>query len=85
MKIAKNKRVMMKYESEALKFATNLYFHEQQKEGDRKSAKECEKITKLRYSGVGPTARTIIRYVNAYHLVGTSPLKVGSPGDIPPE
>ena len=61
MKIAKIKRVMMKFESNALKFATNLYFGEQQKKEDRKLAKECEKITKLRYSGVGPTARTIIR------------------------
>ena len=41
------------------------------------------KKIKKRYSGEGPCARTITRYANQYHLVDSSPLKVGKPSEIP--
>ena len=82
MKKSMNKRAMKKYKDEALKAATKLYRDEQQKENGM-SAKEVEKKIKIRYSGEGPCARTITRYVNQYHLVATSPLKVGKPSEIP--
>ena len=75
MKKAANTRAMKKYKDEALKAATKLYRDEQQKENGM-SAMEVEKKNKIRYSGEGPCARTITRYVNQYHLVDTSPLKV---------
>ena len=71
MKKSMNKRAMKKYKDEALKAATKLYRDEQQKENGM-SAKEVEKKIKKRYSGEGPCARTITRYVNQYHLVATS-------------
>jgi hypothetical protein len=82
MKLAANKRVMKKYKDEALKVATKLYRDEQQKENGM-SAKEVEKKIKMCYSGEGPCARTITRYVNQYHLVDSSPLKVGKLSEIP--
>jgi hypothetical protein len=83
MKIAKNKRAMTKFGAKALKAATALY-HEEQKKENGMSAKEVEKKIKLRFYGEGPNAQSIMRYVNEYHLVGTSPLKNGFPGEIPP-
>ncbi len=82
MKIAANKRVMKKYKDEALKAATKLYQDEQQKENGM-SAMEVERRIKKRYSGEGPCARMIMRYINQYRLVDSSPLKVGKPSEIP--
>ena len=44
---------------------------------------QIEKKVKREFGGVGPSAITICRYVNA-NLQGMSPLKVGVKGDIPP-
>ncbi len=38
---------------------------------------------KKTHDGVGPSARSIRRYVNEYLLVDSSPLKHGNPGTIP--
>ncbi len=83
MKKAKNKRAMKKFSDTALKAATALY-HDEQKKENGMSAKQVERMIKARFSGEGPCARSITRYVNEYKLVGTSPLKNGRPGEIPP-
>ncbi len=69
---------MKKFSWDKLKAATILYHNEQQKE-DGILAKEVEKKTKAPFSGKGPCARSITWYVNKYHLVNTSLLKVRSP------
>ena len=74
---------MKTYSDTALKAATALY-HEEAKKENGMSAKQVESIINARFSGEGPSARSITRYVNEYHLVGTSPLKNGRPGEIPP-
>jgi hypothetical protein len=84
MKKAKNKRAMKKFSDTALKAATALYHDEQTKKENGMSAKQVERMIKARFSGEGPCARSITRYVNEYKLVGTSPLKNGRPGEIPP-
>ena len=76
MKKAKNKRAMKKFSDTALKAATALY-HDEQKKENGMSAKQVERMIKARFSGEGPCARSITRYVNEYKLVGTSPLKNG--------
>ena len=83
MKKAKNNRAMKKFGNKALKAATALY-HEEQKKENGMSVKEVERKIKARFSGEGLCARSITRYVNKYHFVGTSPLKNGRPGEILP-
>jgi hypothetical protein len=48
------------------------------------SAKETQQMVRKRFDGTGPSDRTIVRYINENKLVGASPVKPGSPGDIPP-
>ena len=83
MKKAKNKRAMKTYSDTALKAATALY-HEEQKKENGMSAKQVERIINAQFLGEGPCGQSITHYVNEYHLVGTSPLKNGRPGEIPP-
>ena len=46
---------------------------------NRMSADEVEAAIKKRFSGTGPSAQSITRYVNEYKLVGVSPVRRGSP------
>ena len=80
-----NKKLDSAHYSAALKTATKMYYEELQKpKGEiRLSAEEVEKIIKARFDEIGPSARTITRYVNDYSLVGSSPVKRGSPGTLP--
>ena len=48
------------------------------------SSEEIHQLMSKRFNGTAPGARTIRRYVNDYKLVGVSPVKQGSPGNIPP-
>ena len=48
------------------------------------SSEEIHQLMSKRFDGTAPGARTIRRYVNDYKLVGVSPIKQGSPGNIPP-
>ena len=77
-KLRVNKIKVAKFYSMALKYATTEY----SKQG-KKSAKNVEKETKKKFNGVGPTDRTITQYANEQQLVGISPLKVGTKGNIP--
>ena len=80
-----NKKLDSAHYLAALKTATKMYYEELQKpKGEiRLSAEEVEKIIKARFDEIGPSARTITRYVNDYSLVGSSPVKHGSPGTLP--
>ena len=80
-----NQKKRAKYESAAVKQATKMYYDELQKpEGEVKlSAREIEKVVRKRFNGVGPSARTITRYVNEYSLVNSSPVRRGNPGLLP--
>jgi len=82
-KTSTNKQKIDKWKSAALKAATLMYHNELQKENGM-SAEQVEQVIRKRYSGTGPSARTIIRYVVEYKLVNMSPVKRGSPGNIPP-
>jgi hypothetical protein len=86
IKVVRNKKKTEQWKSKALKAATLMYHTEQQKKEDtvgRMSADEVEAAIKTRFAGTGPSARTITRYVNEYKLIGVSPVRRGSPGDIP--
>lgn len=41
------------------------------------SAETIAKQIRVEYGNIGPSSRTITRYVNEYKLVGLAPLKVG--------
>jgi hypothetical protein len=88
IKVVRNKKKTEQWKSNALKAATLMYHTEQQKEeaveNRRMSADEVEAAIKNRFSGTGPSARTITRYVKKYKLIGVLPVRRGSPGDIPP-
>lgn len=75
------------HKANAFKRATKLYHDELQKSGDhlkeKKSAEKIAEAVKLQFDGVGPSARTIRRYVNEYSLVNSSPLVKGNPGLLP--
>ena len=82
MKSINNAKKTETVKSNALKAATKLFHAEQQKENGM-SSKQVAAAIKKRYSGLGPSSRSITRYVNKYNLVGVSPVKRGSPGQIP--
>ena len=93
IKVVGNKKKTEQWKSKALKAATLMYHTEQQKKEavdgaencvNRMSADEVGAAIKKRFSGTGPSARSITRYLNEYKLVGVSPVRRGSPGDIPP-
>ena len=80
-KVQVNKLATSDFEKRALKRATKWYARERNIPGGL-SSYQIEKKVKQEYSGVGPHATTIRRYVNA-NLQGFSPLKIGVRGDIP--
>ena len=80
-KVRVNKLAMSDFAKRALKRATKWYARERNIPGGL-SSYQIEKKVKLEYSGVGPNASTIRRYVNA-NLQGMSPLKIVVKGDIP--
>jgi hypothetical protein len=80
-KVRVNKLVMSDFAKRALKRATKWYAREQNIPGGL-SSYQIKKKVKLEYSGVGPNASTIRRYVNV-NLQGMSPLKIVVKGDIP--
>mgnify|MGYP006174168377 FL=1 len=82
-KVRVNKLAMSDFAKRALKRATKWYARERNIPGGL-SSYQIEKKVKLEYSGVGPNASTIRRYVNA-NLQGMTPLKIGVKGDIPPD
>ena len=98
IKVVQNKKKTEQWKSKALKAATLMYHTEQQKKEavdgvlriencvNRMSADKVEAAIKKRFSGTGPSARSITCNVNKYKykLVGVSPVRRGSPGDIPP-
>lgn len=60
----------------ALQRATSLY--DEPAGTDKKvSAETIAKQIRVEYGNIGPSSRTITRYVNEYKLVGLAPLKVG--------
>ena len=63
-----------------MKHATLWFAEEKQKRNGLSALKVSERI-KLKYGGVGPSECTIHRYVRD-NLVGTSPLKKGTKGNI---
>ena len=81
-KVRVNKLAMSDFAKHALKRAKKWYARERNIPGGL-SSYQIEKKVKLEYSGVGPNASTIRRYVSA-NLQGMSPLKIGVKGDIPP-
>ena len=84
-KAVKNRKASDSHYTMALKRATRLYYEELQKPEaeERKSAYSIEKDVKQQFDGVGPSARTITRYVNENCLVNASPVKRGNPGYLP--
>ena len=48
------------------------------------SSEEIHQLMSKRFDGTAPGAQMIRLYVNEYKLVGVLPVKLGSPGDIPP-
>lgn len=82
IKSINNAKKVEAVKSKALKAATTLFHAEQQKENGMSAEQVAAAINK-RYSDLGPCSRSITRYVNEYKLVGVSPVKRGSPGDIP--
>jgi hypothetical protein len=80
-KVRVNKLATSDFAKCALKRATKWYARERNIPGGL-SSYQIKKKVKQEYSGVGPHATTIRRYVNA-NLQGFSPLKIGVRGDIP--
>ena len=80
-KVRVNKLATSDFAKRALKRTTKWYARERNIPGGL-SSYQIEKKVKQEYSGVGPHATTIRRYVNA-NLQGFSPLKIGVRGDIP--
>jgi hypothetical protein len=78
-----NKKRLQRHLSAATKRATTLYYEEQKKGKDGMTATQISTMVKKAYGGVGPSARSITRYVNEYSLVACSPLKCGSLGSLP--
>ena len=64
-----NKKCLQRYTSVATKMATKMYYEEQKKGKEGKSAEEISIEVKKAHDGVGPSARSIRRYVNEYSLV----------------
>ena len=81
-KAVRNKKKMNKWWSASLKVATKMYHNNGEPGGP--SSEEIHQLMSKRFNGTAPGARTIRRYVNDYKLVGVSPVKQGSPGNIPP-
>ncbi len=78
-----NKFDLAEHGKRAFKRATSWYDKEVQTKGkDGLSSYEVAKRVKVEFSGAGPSARTIQRYVNS-GLAGLSPLKPGVKSDIP--
>lgn len=69
-----NAKKMKKFGSDLLKVAKKMYHEEKQKENGM-SAEQVSKAIKLRYNGAGPCSER--------NLVDVSPVKHGSPGQIP--
>jgi hypothetical protein len=80
-KVRVNKIARSDFAKRALKRATKWYARERNIPGGL-SSYQIEKKVKQEYSGVGPHATTICRYVNTI-LQGFSPLKIGVRGDVP--
>ncbi len=59
-----NKKCLQRYTSVATKMATKMYYEEQKKGKEGKSAEEISIEVKKAHDGVGPSARSIRRYVN---------------------
>ena len=80
-----NKLKVAVHAKKAHKRATSFYASELKKpKGERLSADAVSKIVKKEYDGHGPSARSIQRYVNDNNIIGLSPVKMGSRGNIPP-
>jgi hypothetical protein len=78
-----NKFNFSEHSKHAFKRATSWYNQEVQTKGkDGLSSYEVAKRVKVEFGGVGPSARTIQRYVNS-GLAGLSLLKPGVKSDIP--
>ena len=78
-----NKKRKARHVSAALKRATKIYQQESMKGREGRSAEKISELVKKQFDGVGPSARSIRRYVNEYLLVDSSPLKRGNPGLLP--
>ena len=78
-----NKKCLQRHVSAAMKKATKIYHEERKKGKGGKSAEAISMMVKKHHDGVGPSARSIRRYVNEFSLIDSSPLKRGSPGTIP--
>ena len=84
IKVVRNKKKTEQWKSKALKAATLMYHTKQQQKKEavdgaencvnRMSADKVEAAIKKRFSGTGPSARSITRYVNEYKLVGVLPV-----------
>ena len=81
-KVVGNKKKLDKWYSTLLKVVTKMYHNKGEPDGP--SAKETHQMVRKQFDGTGPSDRTIICYVNKYKLVGTSPVKPGNTGNIPP-
>lgn len=79
-----NIKRLKRHTSEAMKRATKMYYEENGRGKAGKSAEQISALIKKQFDGVGPSARSITRYVNEYSLVDSSPLKRGNPGLLPP-
>ena len=76
-----NKLTASDHAKHALKRATGWYGKELKKTGGL-SSYPIEAKVKKEFDGVGPSAVTIWRYINA-NIAGMSPLKIGVKGDVP--
>jgi hypothetical protein len=80
-----HKKNVAAHAKKAHKRATSFYASELKKpKAERLSADAISKIVKKEYDGHGPSARSIQRYVNDNNIIGLSPVKMGSRGNIPP-
>ena len=70
------------HKKRAHKRATSWYAKEKEKENGLAAESICKK-KREEFDGHGPSARTILRYVNDWDIAGNSPLKRGPNGNIP--
>jgi hypothetical protein len=66
-----------------VKAALELYDAKRQK-ADGMLVRKVEAVIKKKYKGVGPSHATIHHYVANLGLIGTSPVKTGPQGTVPP-